>query len=419
MSRTNQSNASKQMRGNPRLGFTLLETIVVSLTLMASLAMLLPLLQSARESSRRQTCKDNLKQIGLAIHHYHTAHQAMPMHGTGPTNESRDDCCGAAIRAGRSPQAPAYSRHQLSYLVGCLPFIEQQEIWEQISQPHEDSNGNHWPAFGPAPYAADYAPWNTEIPTLRCPSDPFRGGPSLGRTNYAACVGDSAWRTDNASWSYFRGSGWRYDGSNRLRRQQVEGSVRGAFVPRRQMKFRDILDGLANTLLAGEIATGNSDGDVRTTASIHNGRANVLGNPKFCEDDEQMDPRRPRFWSSEKGALKLGSNLGQRGFRWADFRPLYTQINTILPPNSEVCLRGTVGQDGILPPSSRHPGGAHVLMCDGAVIFMTESVECGDSREPVVYYRNKLHQHQTENVSPYGLWGALGTRSARELIDSG
>ncbi len=406
-------------RGLRKYGLAWVEAVFVVGIVGIGLAFLLPGLQAGREAARRRACSNNFKNIGLAIHDYHSTHKMMPMHGTGPANELNDDCCGSAIRPGHGMIAVASARHQLSFLVGILPFANQQELWNKISIGHTDKRGARWPAFGPAPYTAIYDPWNSEIPLYRCPSDPGEGWPALGRTNYAACVGDSAFRTDDESWSYFKGSSWRYGGSNAFRARQVKASVRGAFVPRRVMKFRDVLDGLANTIMAGEIATDLGDRDFRTVGSQGNGRNNVLENPKFCADSEQIDEEKPTFWASGENdrAPNLTVDATSRGARWADFRPLYTQVNTILPPNAEVCLQGSHRQDGIVPPSSRHPGGAHILMGDGAVIFITDSIEAGDQRAPVVYYRNSQNLCCVGEVSPYGLWGALGTRASKEVLE--
>jgi prepilin-type processing-associated H-X9-DG protein len=69
-----------------------------------------------------------------------------------------------------------------------------------------------------------------------------------------------------------------------------------------------------------------------------------------------------------------------------------------------------------MPPSSNHQGGAHILMADGAVVYMTDSVEAGDSTAGAV----RLGQQGTRapgKGSPYGLWGALGTKGAKEVIE--
>lgn len=400
--------------------FTITGVIVTSICVLLVISISLPALQRIRESARQSACKGNLKDIGLAIHNYHSAFSQIPQHGTGPTNEANDDCCGDATKPGRFPETPAYSRHQLSAFVSILPFLDQQSLWEQISNPMLDSKDNHWPAFGPAPYTVSYDPWVTEVSNYRCPSDPGFGYPAMGRTNYAVCTGDTAWRTDDASWSYFKGSGWRYNGSNRHRREEVEYAVRGFFVPRRALDFDDIKDGMSNTIAAGEICTGSAENDIRTSGSVNNGNENVLGNPSYCRDQGQLSPLVPNRWSDgSDGATRpnLTSNIARRGYRWADFRPLYTQFNTILPPNSEICMRATSRQDAVASMSSNHEGGAHMLMGDGAVIFLTDSIESGDVRSPMIYRRDKDSEDGRRGISPYGLWGALGTRDSNETIE--
>ena len=92
----------------------------------------------------------------------------------------------------------------------------------------------------------------------------------------------------------------------------------------------------------------------------------------------------------------------------------------ILPPNAEVCGGNNAGQTGMFPPSSRHQGGAHVLMSDGAVIFITDSVEAGNSRSPNVWQNGTITTSPANvpgSLSPYGLWGALGTRTAKENVE--
>ncbi len=102
------------------------------------------------------------------------------------------------------PNANA-SNECLSAHVGLTPFFEQQALWEQISNPNQEtvtagyaipSTTGVWPPMGPQPrmddpIAVQYVPYMTEMPTLRCPSDPGTGAPAGGRTNYAFCHGDS------------------------------------------------------------------------------------------------------------------------------------------------------------------------------------------------------------------------------------
>lgn len=78
-------------------------------------------------------------------------------------------------------------------------------------------------------------------------------------------------------------------------------------------------------------------------------------------------------------------------------------MNTILPPNREVCARvgGNTAWDGVWTASSRHQGGAHVLMADGAVKFITDSIEAGDSKNGVVYIGG-MGNRVPGSKSPYG-----------------
>jgi prepilin-type processing-associated H-X9-DG protein len=75
----------------------------------------------------------------------------------------------------------------------------------------------------------------------------------------------------------------------------------------------------------------------------------------------------------------------------------------------------TLNWTGFHAASSRHPGGAHVLMADGAVIFITDSIEAGDQSAPQVW--DNRNATPAGSASPYGLWGALGTRANKEVIE--
>ena len=405
-------------------GFTLVELLVVIAIIGVLVGLLLPAVQAAREAARRMSCSNNFKQIGLGLHDYHDAFKMFPMHGTGGTNEQTDGWQQADDPGPAGGPPIGYSRHQLSFLVGILPFVEQQPMWEQVSNGGTDAENESWPPMGPAPYAIRFQPWATDINTYRCPSDPGVGLPAVGRTNYAACTGDSLVRGELGGSRFHGQQGrWRYQDENWLM-QQVRASQRGVFIPRYNTRIRDILDGTANTIAGGEIATDLGDSDRRTRVATNNGGlwgGGVVSNPKFCADAGFLDDERPLFWDVNSGVDFTGSGAAtQRGYRWADFRPLYSQFNTILPPNSELCARGGHGTAGIMPPSSRHPGGCHILMADGAVRFITDSIEAGDSRTEMVWRQNGTNESVISPpgfASPYGLWGSLGTRGGKEVID--
>lgn len=391
-------------------GFTLVELLVVIAIIGVLVGLLLPAVQAAREAARRMSCSNNFKQIGLALHNYHSAYKQLPEQMGGTTRNPITTDAAAAL--------PATGNHKLrlSWLVGLTPFMEQQALWEKISNPLDadgdgTTTGDVWPAMGASPlmtlaqHAANrYEPWLTEIPTLRCPSDPGAGLPNHARTNYAACLGDSPWR-NNLGLRYTNGA------KTSLGSQYTRESMRGVFVPRQPTKFRDILDGLANTICAGEISTDLGDRDITTRPLNHPTLNEPRQNASACE--QYLDPERPRYWVT--GAPTTGTAENARGSKWALGFPQFTGMTTILPPNRELCMNGFATSWGVVPPSSRHQGGCHVLMADGAVIFITDSIEAGDSNGPSVHRFAGAVAPGSE--SPYGLWGALGTRGSKETIE--
>src|SRR5690606_22979434 len=136
-------------------------------------------------------------------------------------------------------------------------------------------------------------------------------------------------------------------------------------------------------------------------------------NPNFCVDDGQIDPQRPQFW---RAGVPTESSTRGRGLKWADSRPNFSAMFTILPPNAPICGGNNSGQTGLFPPSSRHQGGVHVLMGDGAVKFITDSIESGSRTSPMVYNggtKTTLPSNTPGSQSPYGLWGSLGTRASK------
>ncbi len=391
-----------------KAGFTLVELLVVIAIIGILVGLLLPAVQAAREAARRMSCSNNFKQMGLAIHNYHSTYKRIPTHGVGTTSFP------SANNAWWAANTLANNR-RLSVLVGILPFVEQQSIWDIVSNPNDfDKDGViDYQAMGPTPDQIDYLPWTLEIPTYRCPSDPGVGLPALGRANYAACLGDSSWQTMVGPWD-----GDLEEPVAAVRFRRAQAGHRGFFKPRDASgRFRDVLDGLSNTIAMGEIATYLGDNDARMVLpndgrnlGNNNGSMNAIrDNPGACDDF--VDPDRPRFW------LNGGSRTTRaRGFRWADFKQIFTGCFTILPPNDVFCARHN-GDDltGTAPMSSRHQGGVHVLMGDGAVVFMSDSVEAGSRNQGDVWI-NGTGIRAPGNPSPHGLWGALGTRAANETI---
>ncbi len=388
--------------------FTLVELLVVIAIIGVLVGLLLPAVQAAREAARRMSCSNNMKQIGLSIHNYHSAYQQLPMHG------------GGTWINGAPLDANSTNRMDLSIWVGLAPFIEQQALWQQISNPLAHSGGtpNPWPAMGPETTAADYAPWTAEIPTLRCPSDPGVGAPSFGRTNYAACLGDSLHYMDQGPLGIINRTVYSISNLG-THAAQAAAACRGAFVSHQTTRFGDVLDGLSNTIFVGETATDLGDNDIRTRAGIgFDGSGEMLrDDPDACLDEGFNDATRPRFWLP--GSITLAPNNEGRGFRWAASGATFSGFNTIRPPNHELCFGGaSTSSHGVASASSRHQGGVNVLMGDGSTKFVTDSIVGGVHHHSNVWLGG-TDENAPGSPSPYDLWGALGTRASHEIVNDG
>ncbi len=410
-----------------KLGFTLVELLVVIAIIGVLVGLLLPAVQAAREAARRMSCSNNFKQLGLAIHNYHSSYNQIPTW-----------CAGTFENGGDSRNPPtANNLFNLSHIPAIMPFMEQQALWELISNPY-DTGGSGNPndmiqPFGPYPdltlahHAAfgGYEPFLTNIPTLRCPSDPGVGLPAQGRTNYGASLGDSFLRADGSGLDRKGEVPFSGGRSRESWTRQQEGAGRGFFNARFTGRaFRDITDGLANTICMAEIVTDLGDNDKRTTpagdsagpASRRAGSNLLSGNHNKCK--ALIDPERPQFYDFGLASGTIGRVGGAehgRGYKWAAGISLYTGVIEMFPPNSELCISKDALGTGLLPAASRHQGGCHILMADGAVKFVTDSIDTGNSQDPNA--RVVGNGVDIGSESPFGIWGAMGSCKGAEVID--
>lgn len=401
-----------------RSAFTIIEMFAVVVLIGMLIGLLLPAVQSSREMARRTSCANNLTQVGLAVHAYHTSFAQLPTPLSGTDG---------------STVAGMDNDRRLSAFVALTPFLQNEALRRKISNPlrkgwknsfatgyysmdeyeeteeaSEESLGE-WPAGGPEPFTADYEPWNFEIASLRCPSDPGIGSPAFGRTNYAFCFGDGVVTGDSGPFKEINGV---FVEDPKLR-EASEAAMRGMFVPRVVMRFDDVTDGLSHTLMMAEIATDLGDLSKRTCPAVATSANALRDNPIWAREAGYVDIDRPEFWGTMPAGVVSADVSMRRGYRWADGMPLYTGFNTILPPNREITLSADRDDTwGILPPSSRHQSGIHVCFGDGRIEFIGDTIDAGDSSQPTVYPGSV---NPPESASPYGLWGALGTRNTKEL----
>ncbi|QDT41656.1 Type II secretion system protein G precursor [Gimesia alba] len=348
----------KSLSRDRRKGFTLIELLVVIAIIAILIALLLPAVQQAREAARRSTCKNNLKQIGLALHNYHDVFGMFVLR-KGGTNGSDSNTS---------------NRGRLSGFVGLLPYMDQAPLFNKIAA----GDATRSP-FGPAAWRG-WGVWNVAIPMLKCPSD-GRNKQLIRAQNYVFCIGDSA---------------TSINGTN----------SRGLFPNRYGTRIRDITDGTSNTIAMSEHVRANYGPNISNA-----GRKRVEG--IAMSQAPRTNPGSCMTLASGAAWVSGTTVKGRHGTSLWDGQAERCGFNTVLPPNGPSCAEGTnVNADSghaALAPSSLHVGGVHVLMADGAVRFVSENIDTGDLSQPSPSPSSTI-------ASPYGTWGALGTKDSEEII---
>ena len=379
-----------------QIAFTLVELLVVIAIIGMLIALLLPAVQAAREAARRMQCSNNLKQIGTALHNFHSAYSELPTAGF-QRKLGRGD---TGTRTERNN-----SRHnRVGGLAMLLPYIEQTAVWQEI-------------AAGPTLDPWNGAPYRNPVPPFRCPSEKENPTQSQDNqnafpTNYRMNKGDCVVGMD-----------WQ------------EG--RGVFTcgDRTFFTLTTIMDGTSNTLAFTEGVLGS----IGNESSAIGGVA-LVGNIVRTSNDR---PVVPTNWLAFKSGDSLtnyytragnGNNGYYLGRRWGDANPLYSCIFTILPPNSISLARGgdnvNNSEDWAVPAaSSYHTGGVGAISCDASYRFVSNSISTTsfavDGVSGLALAFDELQGIKGTNAdnpqwyigpSPYGVWGAYGTPSAGDSV---
>jgi prepilin-type N-terminal cleavage/methylation domain-containing protein/prepilin-type processing-associated H-X9-DG protein len=341
-----------------RGAFTLIELMVVLGIVGLLVGLLLPAVQSAREAARRAQCANNLKQIGLAIHNYHDRAGCLPI----GRMKMYDPRFGQVVA-----NCPPYANDK-SFLVMILPEMEQQAVYNAINQALSIVACENWTILP------------VHVAAYSCPSDPDSGSPrpmnmtdmiDLGLattgvtldasfTSYAGCFGSlSVFAQPSPD------NGCKVD-------PRVLAQVDGCLCDVTPVGFASIADGLSSTILGAERAT-----------SLY------------------------RAWGADE--------FGDRGWYFmGNIRD--TLFVGTTPPNSfrRVDRPGTGA-------SSLHPGGVNVLIADGSVRFVKETVQSWpiDSTNGHPAGAKFVPPGYWTNVPAPGVWQALTTRSHGEAISEG
>ncbi len=311
-----------------RRGFTLIELLVVIAIIAILVALLLPAVQQAREAARRSSCKNNLKQIGLALHNYHDTYNVFPY------SAAADGSVTAG--GGQTTTTTGFTLNARGW-VGLLPYLEQAPLFEQFDP--QAPSGSYVrsgaaPLLSPITSASpNAAVVSKSIPTLTCPSDD--GNPHYTGDNpaYRVYAGANSNGHPGAKTSYgmsvSRYSSWRQLWINEPK------TTRKVFGISSRCRFRDITDGTSNTVAICE-----------TTFDVKNGVAPTWGYTKWVGGGVDFTyPRGINFWPC---------------CSW--WSPPFTNTT-----------RNSLGDWSA--PGSTHPGGMQVCLADGSVRFISENID--------------------------------------------
>ncbi|MGE0378542.1 MAG: DUF1559 domain-containing protein, partial [Planctomycetaceae bacterium] len=284
------------------------------------IALLLPAVQQAREAARRTQCKNNLKQLALALHNYESTHRVFPPGALG------------------FPYV--WSAH-----AQLLPYVEQDNLRNLLDYDVPPLTAFNFGGFNAAAVQKNDDAAKSRLSLLVCPSDRDIVPASLyGGISYPACAGSGL---NNPSISTDDGSISNAD---------------GVVYQRSGTRFRDLTDGTSNTVAFGEQLLGDGQ---NTVPPVGDYRHRVVELPLGSQTTPAAcDPHTAPVWS------------GQRGAKWVNGHLADTMYNHFYPPNATLpdCHNG-FHNFALVSARSAHPGGVQTALCDGSARFVGENID--------------------------------------------
>jgi len=312
-------------------GFTLVELLVVIAIIGILVALLLPAMQMAREAARRTECNNNLKQIGVAMHNFEGIHKRFP--------------AGHPHKVCRSHPGVMAMHYRWSALATITPYMEQYSIYKDLNLDvplYTFIGPNSGPGYNVHP--DNLEPVSRMVKPFLCPSDHQREiDPGYAPSNYTAC-----WGSGVPPWTVHTTS-----------------ATDGVFYDNSETRFGDILDGTSNTAMFSESTLARPD---TATSLTEDNRADVI----VSYNSGSVSALTEALCSA------IGANVNTfRNARWVDGWPTRTGYDHRLPPNSFVSDGARVSPIRELwkAARSRHPGGVNLLLCDGSVRFVNNSID--------------------------------------------
>ena len=318
----------KPLRPLKHRGFTLIELLVVIAIIAILIALLLPAVQQAREAARRSQCKNNMKQLGLALHNYHETFSVFPFSAANP---GRQNVTGLAMLLPYFDQAPLYNT---------LNFNAPMSKWNHNGDP------GYTTLTLTSASDTNVAAGHRKLTMLLCPSD--AGNPfQVDDVTYYGC--STTGQSGKTSYGFSVTNANPYVGLGGWNWRANEGSTtRALFGMDSDSRFADVVDGTSNTVAFAETTLNVYNGGGQTWACVgHVAETGVVFAAASTSGNGVLnDWFYPNGWLSSAGGWIPGA------------APQGTP--------GTVCSWASAG--------SAHVGGLHVTMADGAVRFISENL---------------------------------------------